>query len=152
MKPAGHHDGGFTLIEMLAALAVIAMVALIGAPLGMRALDGIELRSDARKLASALAATRALAIGQGRPAVFSLSPEVPGFRVAAGPLVPLSGGIAVSAHTAAEISDLPGEIARIAFFPDGGSTGGNVLLARVGITYRVAINWPTGQIETQQYA
>lgn len=143
---------GFTLIEMLAALAVLAMVALIGAPLGMRAIDGMELRATAREMAAALAQTRARAIGQGRPAVLSIEPATPGYRIADGPLVMLPAGIALGATAAAELSDLPGNIARIAFFPDGASTGGSVTLSRDGTAYRIAVDWLTGQVETARHA
>lgn len=157
MSAPGHRARGFTLIEMLAALAVLAMVAMIGAPLGLRALDGMELRSSARKLAAALAETRARAIGAGRPAVLTLDAAPPGYRIADGPGVALPRGVALVARGAAEIADPAPDgsgaaALRIAFFPDGSSTGGSVVLRRDGTAWHIAVDWLTGTIETRRHA
>jgi general secretion pathway protein H len=40
-------------------------------------------------------------------------------------------------------------LARVAFFPDGSSTGGHVFLRRDDLSYDVAVDWLTGQTSVE---
>ena len=141
---------GYTLMEVLVALAVIGMV-LAAVPLvagGPR--PGAEARAAAVELASALRRTRSGAIAGFRSEVFYLDTERRVYRVGSkGQDNPLPEGLAVSLYTArSELVD--GHAGRIRFFPDGSATGGRVTLAGGGHSYVVAVDWLTGAVGMEQ--
>ena len=141
---------GYTLMEVLVALAVIGMV-LAAVPLvagGPR--PGAEARAAAIELASALRRTRSEAIAGFRANIFYLDTERRVYRVGAGgDEKPLPENLTVSLYTArSELMD--GDAGRIRFFPDGSATGGRVTLAGGGQSYVVAVDWLTGAVGMEQ--
>lgn len=141
---------GFTLFEMVAVLAVLALVLALVPPLlgGSRA--KAELLASARAVAAGLRDTRSLAMAQDRSEVFALDVAAGSFR-AAGKQAPraLPQGVRVSllTTTGERISDTA---AGIRFFPDGSSTGGRVSLVRDGRAVEVAVDWLTGRIALRE--
>ena len=57
----------------------------------------------------------------------------------------IAGGTVVHVTSAAEDVQHPGE-ARIRFFPDGSSTGGNIELTRKHREVRIDVDWLTGAV------
>ena len=57
----------------------------------------------------------------------------------------IPGGTALHVTSAAEDVQHPGE-ARIRFFPDGSSTGGNIKLVRKHREVRIDVDWLTGAV------
>lgn len=140
---------GYTLIEVLVALAVIGMV-LAAVPLmagGPR--PGAEARAAAIEVASALRRTRTAAIAGFRSETFILDIERGTYRAgAAGSETPLPEGLEVALYTAR--SELEDETTgRIRFFPDGSATGGRVTLVGGSHSYVVAVDWLTGTVEVE---
>lgn len=140
---------GYTLMELLVALAIIGMV-LAAVPLmtgGAR--PGAEARAAAIEVASALRRTRSAAISGFRSETFVLDIERGAYRAgAAGAETPLPEGLEVSLYTArTELQDET--TGRIRFFPDGSATGGRVTLAGDRHSYVVAVDWLTGTVELE---
>ena len=140
---------GFTLVELMAVMMIIALVLGLVATSVSRSISGAESRVAARKIVASLRYTRAKAILDKTETVFLVDTEARSYRAPGRPEVTLPEGIEVSLTTAR--SELTSEAAGgIRFFPDGGSTGGNVRLEANGRVYRVNVNWLTGEAALEQ--
>lgn len=135
---------GFTLVEMIVVLMIVAlMMALIGTSIS-RSISGAEMRTAAHKVAASLRYTRTKAILSKSEQVFLLDTESLEYKAADREPVVLPEGMNAELNTAR--SELTSETAGgIRFFPDGGSTGGNVRLEANGRVYRVNVAWLTGE-------
>ncbi|HTS93553.1 MAG TPA: GspH/FimT family pseudopilin [Stellaceae bacterium] len=143
-------ERGFTLMEMVVVLAVLALVLALVPPLlgGSRA--RAELEASARAIVAGLRETRALAMTQGRAQVFALDLAKGLYRGAGEKgTQSLPPGVQSALVTAAG-ERIGAAAAGIRFFPDGSSTGGRVTLARDGRRIEIAIDWLTGRIALQE--
>jgi general secretion pathway protein H len=137
---------GFTLIEMLVVLAILALImALVPAYL-TGGTERIELKGAARAVAAALRETREEALARNRPLEFVIDLDRSRFRgVGAQVDHPMPASIGVTLVTTSEERRSAGRGA-IRFFPDGSSTGGGVILARGTGRYDVLVDWLTGRV------
>jgi len=136
--------GGFTLVELLVVLVIASLVlALVGTSIS-RNISGAEMRTAARKVAASLRYTRTRAILSKAEQVFLVDTEKRTYQAAESDIVALPEGMNVELNTAR--SELTSETAGgIRFYPDGGSTGGNVRLEANGRVYQVNVAWLTGE-------
>jgi general secretion pathway protein H len=143
-------QAGFTLVELLAVLMVLALVAgLVATQLGARH-PGAVLEAAAHELASRCRAARAAAIRQAasRTVVIdmgnrlvTMGRELPSFRI--------PDTVTITSETSAA-EQLGGKVAGIRFFPNGASTGGKVRLETGRQAYEVRINWLTGRVVVER--
>jgi general secretion pathway protein H len=146
-SPLQHRAGttGFTLIELLVVLAIIALVAGIGvAYLGGRPSDRIRLEATARHLAEALRVSRAAAVLRNAEIALTVDTEGHNFESAAASRQGIDSDIAVRL-TIAEPERLTSARGGFRFFPDGSSTGGEILLGLRGREARICVNWLSGE-------
>ncbi|MBK1702604.1 type II secretion system protein GspH [Thiococcus pfennigii] len=137
---------GFTLMELLVVLALIAAVLAVTPPLIGQALPGVELKAAARRTVAGLRLARTEAIRSGRDAAFTLDVEGRSFRVDGDYR---SGRLPKDIRVRLEAAERETDgdrMGAIRFFPDGSSTGGLIVLAREGRGYEVGVNWLTGAI------
>ena len=113
-------DAGFTLLEALVALAILALTWLLVAPALPESLFRSELEHSARVLTAELREARALALAERREVVVRL--DRPGAVVR---------------------SVEPGAVR---FFPEGGATAAAITLERGGRAYRIEVDWLTGRV------
>lgn len=112
--------------------------------------EGLELRAAARAIADGLQRTRSLAVVSGAETVFAVDVVNRSFQWPgdASPSV-LPPYVRVSLRTVrGAVAGV--EIGGIRFFPDGGSTGGGVLLGSGGLggqSYSITVSWLTGRVE-----
>jgi len=132
---------GFSLIEMLAALAIVALATALAMPLAMRPSDALRLDAAAQDLVAALRLTRAAAIARNADAALTIDVER---RTFASPAVPAR---ALPADLSVKLKIAEPERARsqggFRFFPDGSSTGGDMLLALRGKEVKICVDWLT---------
>ena len=142
-------EKGFTLVELLLVLMLVAMMlALVGTSIS-KSISGAEMRNASRKVAASLRYTRTQAILSKSEQVFLVDTETREYRAADREAVTLPEGMNVELNTAR--SELTSETAGgIRFYPDGGSTGGNVRLEANGRVYRVNVAWLTGEASLEQ--
>ena len=137
---------GFTLFELLIGLAIMGLMLSAVPALLSKAVPGVEARGAAREMAAGLRAARGVAIAGNRETALILDVAGGAYRVegeSKGRRLP--AGIGISLLTADELR-LDATTARIAFFPDGGSSGGRVRLAQAGRHYDVRVDWLTGRV------
>ena len=134
---------GFTLLEMLVVIVLISIAAgLVGFGL-QQGLRAAKERQAVGQIVEALRSTRARAIVSGTTenTVFdlrNLSVQAPGRPKRHWP-----AGLQVTLHTAEQAGS------SVAFYPDGSSTGGNLLLANGSRRWRIDIGWLTGSVQSK---
>jgi general secretion pathway protein H len=140
-------ERGFTLLEMVCVLALIAMMAAVLLPLIPRQTSRARLQAYALQAAAVLKEDRNAAIRQGT-AVATL--------VDAGSRLIRSGATAAFIRIPEDVrfeALLPRSCNRrealstINFFASGMSCGGAIALTRLDVGYEVRVNWLTGRIE-----
>lgn len=137
---------GFTLLELLIVLLLMAVIFAAAPPLFSSIGLTTELRGSARQLAAGLRLARNEAITEQKVAVLTVDVEQRTFKVAGKTRsLPDDESVKVKLYTAqAELID--NNRGNIRFFPDGSSTGGYVALADGRVEYRVKVDWVTGHI------
>jgi len=146
---ASRGQRGFTLVELLVVLVIAALaLSLVGTSIS-RNISGAEMRNAARKVAASLRYTRTQAILTKSEQVFLVDTEKRTFKAAGRQAEELPEGMNVELNTAR--SELTSETAGgIRFYPDGGSTGGNVRLEANGRVYVVNVTWLTGEASLER--
>jgi general secretion pathway protein H len=147
--PASNGQRGFTLVELLVVLVIAALaLSLVGTSIS-RNISGAEMRNAARKVAASLRYTRTQAILTKSEQVFLVDTEKRTYQAADRPIAELPEGMNVELNTAR--SELTSETTGgIRFYPDGGSTGGNVRLEANGRVYQVNVTWLTGEASLER--
>jgi len=137
---------GFTLIEMLVVLGVLALVTAMILPMMTGTQSKADVDAAARELVAALRSTRNLAMMHGHSEAFLLDTGSGTFRAGKdGAPQRVSGNVRLALVTATQeqISDKAGGIR---FFADGSSTGGGVKLAKGKVHDQVLVDWLTGRV------
>lgn len=137
---------GFTLLEMLLVLGLLALLAGAAVAWGARAGGAADLRATARELEASLRGLRGEAIAGGAPAALLVDLAQRRWSVEGrGAVRSLPEGLAVRLVTAQ--SEVRGDtLGRIVFYPDGTSTGGGLELVRGGSRMLVLVDWLTGRV------
>ncbi len=120
---------GYTLVELLVVLTVMGLLTALAAPMLSASRPGLDLLAAARTIATRLASTRQDAISENMEKQIAIRRG-------------LAGVVPLSFHGA-----LPGAIA---FYPDGSSSGGTILVGSGGARHRVTVRWPSGQISVDE--
>jgi general secretion pathway protein H len=142
-RAAARRTAGFTLVEMLAAITILALVMALALPAVRRPPDRLRLEAAARTVASALRLARATAVARNAEVVLAVDADR---RVIESPAVPttrIDADIAVAMTIAAPERRGRGAGA-IRFFPDGTSSGGDITLTLGARRARIEANWLTG--------
>jgi general secretion pathway protein H len=137
-------SGGFTLVEMLAALAIIAMVAATAIPLLRPPSKGLRIDASARSLCAALRSTRARAIATNSEMALVIDIARKTYRSPGISEMALPPDAAVEMIVADSQREGPTR-GGFLFFPSGGSSGGEVTLSISGKRAKISVNWLTGE-------
>lgn len=150
MSPPNPRAAGFTLLEVLLALVIAAVLMAVAVPNLGPAVSRAQLYSAARDVASALRHARGQALVQGREAVFEIDVTRHRYRITGRDKVyGLPEPIHLSLYTA-ETELMDEGVGRIRFFPDGSATGGRVTLAGAGREREVDVSWLTGEVKLRE--
>jgi general secretion pathway protein H len=140
---------GFSLLELTVVLFVIVLgFSVIGLNLSSGN-DSTKIKATARDIVSALRYARGQALMTRQEATVALNLTDNNYTVSNHDKVyQIPEEIDVTVVTAQ--SELNGEgAANIRFFGDGSSTGGRITLEQEHISWKIDINWLTGQIELE---
>jgi general secretion pathway protein H len=136
---------GFTLLEMVVVLVLIATVVGIGAAAMSRRLPGQQLRIAAKELAGQLRYTRAQAIATGKPQLFVLDARTREWHAGERRSGRLPGDFLIVATGARNEQQREGSVT-VRFFPEGAATGGRFLISRDRAAWQVDVEWLTGEV------
>lgn len=139
---------GFSLLELVVVLALLAFVASTALSGAASVLTGPRVPNITRTLLSDLREARARAIVSGREVAFIIRSQPADWAFAARRFA-VPDGIKVRATSPAGANAAP-DVVVITFFPDGGSTGGEIAIGRGGRFQRVTISWLTGFIHERR--
>ena len=140
-------ETGFTLLETICVLAIIAMLAAVALPAFPRGTSRTRLEAYALQTAALLKADRNAAIRRGAAVATDLSPISRTIRSgASGRLVQLPQDVGFNAILASQCDQRAAGMA-IQFLPSGMSCGGTIFLSRLGTTLEVRVTWLTGGVE-----
>ncbi|MEM7426932.1 MAG: GspH/FimT family pseudopilin [Pseudomonadota bacterium] len=148
---ARRSEQGFTLLELVLVVAVIAIVAGSVLVLGRPGSGSADLRRVALTMAAQMRTARTHAISRNMDARFTidLSRRLYWSDASRQP-ADIPEGVEAVLETA-ESEVFTESIASVRFHPDGRSSGGAVLLrsGRAG-SYRISVGWLTGQVKVHQ--
>ncbi|MGH8061299.1 MAG: type II secretion system protein XpsH [Pseudoxanthomonas sp.] len=142
---ASNRAPGFTLLEVLVVLVIIAMATTLAAMTLGGGLDGMRLRSSSKEIAAQLRYTRTQAIATGMPQRFTIDPRGHRWQAAGDRQGKIPRSLGVEFIGAREVQPHAGE-GGILFFPDGASTGGRVQLSVKRAMWRIDVSWLTGEV------
>ena len=140
-------ERGFTLLEMVCVLAIIALLAAVLLPIVPRETSRSRLQAYALQIATLLKADRVAAINR-RAGVATF--------VDAGARAIHSGATSDSIRIPDDVrfdAMLPqtcrrqAALSTISFFANGTSCGGTIALTRFDAGFEIRVNWLTGRIE-----
>ncbi len=140
-------ERGFTLLEMVCVLAIIAMLAAVLLPLIPRQTSRSRLQAYALETATLLKADRNAAIRRQSDVATLVDPGTRSIR---------SGVTSQVLHIPDDVrfdALLPQTcnqrvaLSTISFFANGMSCGGTIALTRFDAGYEVRVNWLTGRVE-----
>ncbi len=140
---AMRRDAGFTLIEVVCVLAIIALIAALVLPAIPRATSRARLEAYALEAAALLTADRNAAIRRRTEIATALDANARAIRSGTGAgRILLPRDVAFDALLAQTCNGRNAG-ATIDFFPSGRSCGGTIELRRGNVGYQVRVNWLT---------
>lgn len=140
---------GFTLLELLVVMTILALLLSVIPPLLSGVLPRAETKVAVRQLAAGLRYAHSEAMVRHRELVFVLDLEHRRYRIPglmADQQLPES--LKLTMTTAR--SEANDTIGRIRFFPDGSATGGRITVAGEERTYQVDVDWLTGRVHLDE--
>jgi general secretion pathway protein H len=140
-------SSGFTLIEVVAALAIIGLIAALALPLFPRGTTRAGVEAYAMQIAAGLKGERVTAIRRGQTIATALDADSKSIRFGAnGAVLRLPADVGFEALLAQRCAGrADGRI--IAFYPAGGACGAAIALSRPGLRLEIRVNWLTGGVE-----
>lgn len=142
---------GFTLVEILAVVALIALALAVVAVSVGGGLSNAKVKAASRDLVAAMRYTRGQAIVKRETQTVSIDVEKRRYKVPNKKWVELPQDMTMKLFTARSELEEEG-VGRIRFFPDGSSTGGHVDLLRDDATWRIEVLWLTGEVSLREGA
>jgi general secretion pathway protein H len=136
---------GFTLIEIIAVIMLIALILTVVSVSVGSGLSGARVSAAGRELVAAMRHTRGQAIVKRESQVFSIDLENRRYTAPGRKETELPKDMEIRVLTAREelIDD---GTAGIRFFPDGSSTGGRVTLLMGEREWIIEVQWLTGEV------
>ncbi len=141
---------GFTLLELMVVLAILGLVLAIVPPNLMKGTGAQALKADTRLVVSGLQYARTRAISQNVPVALVIDPQSRRLSIdGTQPIGTFSASTELASLNGYRVWQT-GAPTAIQFLPDGGSTGGEILLSYHQTRYRLSVNWLTGAVTTSK--
>ncbi|GMU47658.1 MAG: hypothetical protein AMXMBFR26_24400 [Porticoccaceae bacterium] len=145
----GLRGAGFTLLELLVAIAVAALLLTAVPPMLSRGYDAMAYRTAVRELMAGLKGARRAAMETGRSVAFVVDTAARRF----GTEDALNGELPAALQVRLIVADREidsAERGAIRFYPDGGATGGSIQLLRPGGSgVRLRVDWLLGTVSQE---
>ena len=147
---------GFTLLELLVVLTVLGFALMWSGPSLQKLSENVEYRRAINEVSSSLRLARREARSSGVPVDFLVDPATNLIAVSKNPYIlpgdkfrQIPAGLSINIVSAAEMSP-DGSLAAIRFYPNGGSSGGELTISRrsgSGIIFYV--DWLLGDVHEE---
>lgn len=148
---------GFTLIELMVALGIAALLAGLATPMALKMYATMQYRDAIRGVTGAATSARYQAINSGRAHDLLVAPDSHRYSVQ----LAESGLDEESASVLPDALSVQVDVARdlvtergvgvIRFYPDGTSTGGSITVTRDnGAGQRIRVDWLLGRVTHEQ--
>lgn len=146
-------DAGFTLLELIVALGLMALILAVTLPTLRDQRNRVRLQPLAAQLITDLKRARTAAMTAGKPATFIVEPATHSYRVEGvtrSTILPAAAALSLTVSTEGL---RPSPAGRVIFYPDGSSTGGRLSLGDgSGRSVVLTIQWLTGAITQTENA
>jgi general secretion pathway protein H len=147
MTNSARAEDGFTLLEMVCVIAIIAMLAAVLLPNISHDTSRPRLEAYAVETASLLKADRTAAIRHRVQIATQIDASARSLRSGStGRILRVPDDVAFTAILPDRCNERPA-FSTISFFATGMSCGGTIMLSRLGTGYEIRVNWLTGGIE-----
>ena len=150
-----HSAAGFTLLEILLVVAILGMASILVVP-NLTGLESRTFNAQVRQATSLLNYARRIAVVSGQPSTASFhvsEGSTAEERVATGSPTSVgrwdSNGTTLSFRDSTEREAEVDEMIEITFYPEGGSTGGTLLLSQAGQLANIIIDPFTGRVSSE---
>lgn len=145
----GRPAAGFTLLELLAAVAIIGVLLAVAIPASARFYESIQYRQAVRDVVTTFASARYQAVNSGRVQDVLIDPFAKAMKLN-GDITQLPDDLTMEVYAAGELNR--DQVGVIRFYPEGGSTGGGVDMERSdGSGVRVSVDWLLGRVSQHAY-
>jgi general secretion pathway protein H len=140
---------GFTLVELLVALAIVGLLLALAVPSGLRFYETMEKRQAVREVLTLLATAREQAITSGEVRDVYIWPDTR--RLALGATSrQLPAGLRLTVRGARELNQERAGVIR--FYPEGDTSGGGVdIETGRGRGVSIDVDWLMGRISQESF-
>ncbi len=142
-------QSGFTLIEIIVVMVLIAAMTLLVATMMTGGLDGMRMRTTAKEIAAELRHARAQAIAKSEVQQFLVDPKARTWTGVGGRTGEIPDSLEVTFVGVRDVQENEQE-GTILFFEDGASTGGRVQLRKNRAGIDVDVAWLTGDVSVHR--
>jgi general secretion pathway protein H len=147
MRSSTGPEAGFTLLEMVCALAIVGLMAAVLLPAIPRQTSRARLEAYAIETAALLKADRNAAIKRRLDVTTQVDAPSRSLRSgASGQTLRVPEDVRFETLLPRNCDNRP-VVASISFFASGMSCGGVIVLAKLDAGYEIRVNWLTGRIE-----
>jgi len=138
---------GFTLVEIVAATAVVGAVLALAVPQSIKFYEGVQYRTSVRETITLLNSARYAAVAKGVSQDVLISPNERWIEFDK-KRTEFAENVDVAAHSAKEVNR--DGLGIIRFYPDGGASGGGIDISRGGndVT-KIAVDWLVGRVSVE---
>lgn len=142
-------DDGFTLLELVVVLAIVAAIAALSLPNLWRKPVDLALRTTALDMAAMMRATRTDAVRRNNERAFLVNPAQRTYWSDVNPAPrPIPASLGIDAQFSAREPASAGA-GRYTFFADGTASGGSIVLREGAASATIAIDGLTGNAEVK---
>lgn len=147
---AHRSSNGFTLLELIAAISIAAVVLAVSVPATGRMYQSVLYREAVGDVITMLQSARYAAINTGTAQDVEVNPKTNQLRFR-DRLKQLPSGFSVQVHSARQLNKR--DVGVIRFYPEGGSSGGGIDLASpTGAGVKILVDWMVGRVTQEKHA
>lgn len=140
-------DGGFTLVEIVAAITVVGLILAVAVPQSIKFYESMQFRAAVRETLTLLNSARHAALAEGVSKDVTIAPHEGWVRFG-NETAQFDREVELAVHSAKEINR--DSLGVIRFYPDGGASGGGVDIQRAdGVVIAIAVDWLVGRVTVE---